>query len=151
MKIALFILFYGLSAQVATVSAEIYKRVDAQGRTHFSDSSLTSYKSVGYQQVSTSSSKQNSDALEKVAKRLKKNRLKREGERKRSLSKRKQKHKKQLKLLAAANKRKKACSVARQKEDKAFRQRTQRQSLTKMRKALANYEKKRELRQVKCQ
>ncbi len=150
MKIAFTIWVIILFGQVNVASAEIYKRIDSKGRSHYSDSSVANYRSAGYQKSVKVSSRQNSNKLENIAKRLKKDRLKRESERTKSLSVRKKKQKKQKKLLAAADKRKKACSIARQKEDRAFRQRTQRQSLTNMRKALANYEQKREIRQVKC-
>ena len=134
-----------------TVHGEIYKRTDADGNTSFSDSPLANYHSGGYGNVQHDSTAVDHKALEGIAKRLKKERLQREKSQKKALANRLKKHKQQQKLLAAAKKRKQACRLARKKEDLAFRKRTQRQSLNKMQNAFSNYEKKRDIRETKCQ
>lgn len=138
----------GLSLASLTIQAEIYRHSDEQGRHYFSDSPHGNYPSSGYS--ASKGKKTDYKALDQTAKRLKKDRMQREQERKKALAKSKLKRKKQQKILAAAEKRKKSCYLARKKEDAAFRNRTKRQSLSKMRNALSNYEKKREARIAKC-
>ncbi|MEH6448672.1 MAG: DUF4124 domain-containing protein [Oleispira sp.] len=136
--------------------ADIYQWVDSNGRPQFSDSPTKEYKSSGYAQTAkntlppTTDKTQNIKDLENIAKEFKQDRLKREKTRVREDKARAKKNKKREKQLALAKKRKQACKAARKKEDLAFRKRTQRQGLVKMRKALANYEKKREARLEKC-
>jgi hypothetical protein len=88
--------------------------------------------------------------LESIAQAFKEDRLKRENERVKQEKVRAKKKKKREKKLALAKKRKLACKKAKTGEDLAFRKRTQRQGLMQMRKALANYEKKRDIRREKC-
>jgi hypothetical protein len=128
--------------------AEIYRHTDERGRQYFSDSPQGNYQSSGYSSVK--GQKLDYKALDQTAKRLKKDRLQRELERKKALAKSNKQRKKQQKLLAAAEKRKKACYLARKKEVAAFRKRTKRQSLNQMRNALSNYERKHEARIAKC-
>lgn len=148
-----FLLVFSIQAQ-----SEIYQWVDAEGRIQFSDNPIKKYNSTGYVQKSSSNSSvtasesysERSKNLEEIAKVLKKDRLKRENNRKNEAKARAKKNKKQKKQLAAIKKKKLACKKAREKEDLAFRKRTKSQRLAKMRKALANYEKKRETRRKKC-
>ena len=144
-----------ISIYSVQISAEIYQWVDSEGRQQFSDSPKEKYSSVGY----ASSVKSNPlvkpeskdlKELEDIAKNFKKDRLKREKIRAKENKARVLKNKKREKQLAAAKKRKLACKKAKKKEDLAFRQRTQRKSLTNTRKALSNYEKKRAARIEKC-
>lgn len=135
--------------------AEIYQWVDSEGRQQFSDSPKEEYSSVGYASSVKSnalrkSDSKNSKELEDIAKDFKKDRLKREKIREKENKARVLKNKKREKKLAAVKKRKLACKKAKKKEDLAFRQRIQRKSLSNMRKALANYEKKRATRIEKC-
>jgi hypothetical protein len=148
-----FLLVFSLQVQ-----SEIYQWVDSKGRIQFSDNPNKKYNSTGYAQKSSSDSSvtatesysERSENLEEIAKSLKKDRIKREAIRKNEVKARAKKNKKRKKLLAAIKKKKLACKNARKKEDLAFRKRTKSQSLAKMRKALANYEKKRETRRKKC-
>lgn len=136
--------------------AEIYQWVDSEGRHQFSDSPNKKYTTSGYAQShenNNSSPINNSKIpkdLERIALKLKNSRLKREQDRAKEDKARAKKDKKRKKQLAVAKKRKLACKNARDKEDLAFRSRTQRQGLTQMRKALANYEKKQKIRREKC-
>jgi hypothetical protein len=149
------ILFYSLYAQ-----GEIYQWVDSQGRTQFSDSPNEKYDAAGYarqqtrEQHATTSGYDtdisSSKNLDEIAKELKQDRLKRKKLRDKESKARAKKNKQRKKQLAAAKKKKMACKIARDKEDLAFRQRSQRQGLVKMRKALANYEKKSDIRRKKC-
>ena len=149
------IIFYSINAQ-----GEIYQWVDSQGRTQFSDSPIEKYDAAGYaqqprrEQPVTNSGYEtdigSSKNLDEIAKELKQDRLKRKKLRDKELKARAKKNKQRKKQLVAAKKKKRACKIARDKEDLAFRQRSQRQGLVKMRKALANYEKKSEIRREKC-
>lgn len=147
-------------------SSEIYHWVDAKGRQQFSDSPRESHSSEGYDSrvdhspshslkgygtfVKSSEKSQTPKELERIAKKIKKDRIKRERLRAKAKRLRVKKNKKREKQLAAAKKRKQACQTAKNKEDAAFRKRTQRQGLSQMRKALSNYEKRREIRREKC-
>lgn len=139
------------------VLAEIYSWVDSAGRSQFSDWPNEDYSSSGYVQshktlpLTYSHNSKSPKELEDIAKQLKSNRLKREKAKARDDKARLKKNKKRKQQLAAAKKRKLACKKARNKEDLAFRSRTQRQGLSQMRKALANYEKKQQIRREKCQ
>lgn len=154
MKLSINLLSMVLLSSVMAAHGEVYKRTDVNGRIYFSDSPLASYQSSGYQSPShrnSSSAKVDHKALEKVAKGLKKERLQREKARKKALANGLKKRKKQQKLLAAAEKRKQSCRSARKNEDLAFRKRSQGKNLNQLRSALANYEKKRDLRKARCQ
>ena len=147
--------------------AEVFRLVDKQGRVQFSDipnlekktknDNLPNTKTVsqpsnqyadviGHKKISNKEPKD----LNAIAKKMKKERLVREKSKKKREKNRKAKLKKHQKQLAAAKKKKLACKKAKENEDLAFRKRTQQQGLLKMRKALANYEKKREARRKKC-
>jgi hypothetical protein len=145
--------------------AEIYQWLDSNGRLQFSDTPPASFSNspsnspaathvpstdISEIENSSVSSAKRTENLQRIAKKLKKDRLKREKVRAKELRSRAKKDKKRKKKLAAAKKRKAACKKARTAEDLAFRQRTKRHGLNKMRKALANYEKKRQARQNKC-
>lgn len=151
--ISYFLLFFSVQVQ-----SEIYQWVDSQGHIQFSDSPHEEYAAAGYsrqlpkaQSLTTSvPASGNPKDLESIAKELKKDRLKRQRLRDKDSKARAKTNKKRQQQLVAAKKRKLACKKARDKEDLAFRQRTQRQGLMKMRKALANYEKKRETRRKNC-
>jgi hypothetical protein len=136
--------------------AEIYQWVDSQGRVQFSDSPSEEYDSGGYAHSvdktvsSKTSQSQNLKNLKNIAKELKKDRLNREKIRAEEKQDRINDNKKRKRQLAAAKKRKQACKKARVQQNIAFRERTQYQGLIQMRKALANYERKREVRQKKC-
>lgn len=159
--LVMFILISGLEAQ-----AEIYKTVDENGRVHFSDSPINTpttsssktlkegYQaagySTGYDSSSSSVKKTDSKALEKIANDLKKDRLQRKKLRKKELAEAQKKRKLQKKKIAAEKKKKKACKVARSKEDKAFRKRSNAKNLSQAESALENYEKKRDIRRLKC-
>lgn len=155
MRLSRSVLTLSLVSFVMSAYGEVYQRTDAKGRMHFSDSPLTSYQASGYGKahasIQTKIKKSDHKALANVAKRLKKDRLQREAKRKQVLKKSYQKRKKQQKILAIAKQRKTLCRLARKKEDLAFRKRGQGQNLTQMRNALANYEKKRDIRKLRCQ
>jgi hypothetical protein len=140
--------------------AEVFRWVDTQGRVQFSD--VPNTKSANIKAASQAlkaktdavdhkkiSNKEPKD-LKAIAHKMKKERLAREKAKKKRDKNRQVKLKKHQKQLAAAKKKKLACKKAKEKEDLAFRKRTQQQGLLKMRKALANYEKKREARRKKC-
>lgn len=135
--------------------AEIFKWVDNQGRVQFSDVPNTKAASQPLKQQThvtdhkKISNKEPKD-LNGIAQQMKNERLAREKAKKKREKTRKIKLKKHQKQLAAAKKKQLACKKAKQKEDVAFRKRTQQQGLLKMRKALANYEKKRAARRKKC-
>jgi hypothetical protein len=161
-----YLLMIGVCAFFSVQSlAEIYQWVDSKGRPQFSDSPSEEYKSSGYAQSTNNSSTLDSaltpntapssraksaKQLESIAQAFKEDRLKRENERVKQERVRAAKNKKREKKLALAKKRKLACKKAKTREDLAFRKRTQRQGLMQMRKALANYEKKRDIRREKC-
>jgi hypothetical protein len=136
--------------------AEIYQWVDSQGRVQFSDSSSEEYHSAGYAHSanktvsSKTSQSQTHEDLKNIAKELKKDRLNREKKQAKEKQDRINDNKKRKKQLAAVKNRKRACEKARVQQNIAFRKRTQHQGLMQMRKALANYERKREVRQKKC-
>lgn len=145
--------------------AEVFRWVDNQGRVQFSDIPNLVKKNDNLPNTKTVSQPSNQGAdvighkkishkepkdLNAIAKKMKKERLMREKAKKKREKKRKAKLKKHQKQLAAAKKKKLACKKAKENEDLAFRKRTQQQGLLKMRKALANYEKKREARRKKC-
>jgi diphthamide synthase subunit DPH2 len=136
--------------------AEIYQWVDSQGRVQFSDSSSEEYHSAGYAHsvdktvFSKNSQFQTLKDLNNIAKELKKDRLNREKIRAKAKQERMNHNKKRKKQSAAAKKRKRACEKARVQQNIAFRKRTQYQGLIQMRKALVNYERKRDVRQKKC-
>ena len=145
--------------------AEIYRWVNSHGRVEFSD--VPNTKAVTTKAVNTKtanqalkvktdgvdqkkiSNKQPKD-LKAIARKMKKERLAREKVKKKRERNRQIKLKKHKKQLVAAKKKKLACKKAKEKEDLAFRKRTQQQGLLSMRKALANYEKKRKTRLKKC-
>jgi hypothetical protein len=136
--------------------AEIYQWVDSQGRVQFSDSSSEEYHSAGYAHSanktvsSKTSQSQTHEDLKNIAKELKKDRLNREKKQAKEKQDQINDNKKRKKQLAAVKNRKRACEKARVQQNIAFRKRTQHQGLMQMRKALANYERKREVRQKKC-
>jgi hypothetical protein len=136
--------------------AEIYQWVDSHGRVQFSDSPSEEYHSAGYAHSadksvpSTISQSQTLKDLNNIAKELKKDRIKREKIRAKEKQDRINDNKKRKKQLAAIKNKKRACEKARVQQNIAFRERTQYQGLIQMRKALANYERKREVRQKKC-
>ncbi len=153
MVINFLLIFTGLVLFSSMSCAEIYQWVDSQGRTQFSDSPIEDYNSAAYTRaakIDPVTKASNSQNLEEIANDLKKNRLQREKLRKQQVKAWSKKNKKRKQALAAVNKRKEACNKAKKKEDLAFRQRTQRQDLNKMRKALANYEKRQKIRREKC-
>ena len=135
--------------------AEIFKWVDNQGRVQFSDVPNTKAASQPLKQQTHVTdhkkivNKEPKD-LNGIAQQMKKERLARDKAKKKRAKTRKIKLKKHQKQLAAAKKKQLACKKAKQKEDVAFRKRTQQQGLLQMRKALANYEKKRAARRKKC-
>lgn len=140
--------------------AEIYRWVNSHGRVEFSDvpntkavntktaNQVLKVKTDGVDQKKISN-KQPKD-LKAIARKMKKERLAREKVKKKRERNRQIKLKKHKKQLVAAKKKKLACKKAKEKEDLAFRKRTQQQGLLSMRKALANYEKKRKTRLKKC-
>jgi hypothetical protein len=138
-------------------SSEIYQWVDSQGRLQFSDGANKTNGSSGYahsanNSASSSTSKyKNPKDLSAIAEKLKRDRLKREILRDKEAKARVKKNKKRKKRLAVIEKKTLACQKAQANEHLAFRKRTQRQGLIRMRKALANYEIKRESRLKKCQ
>lgn len=140
----------------ASTYSEIYRSVDSQGRVYFSDRPMQQYDRAGYSHSSSdltpdvSSSARSSKDLNEIAKKLRADRLERKKIRDKESKIKNAKDKNQKKKIAAAKRKKRACKKAREKEDIAFRKRTQRQSLVNMRKALDNYNKKREIRRVKC-
>ncbi|MGK0474898.1 MAG: hypothetical protein ACJAYV_000546 [Oleispira sp.] len=138
-------------------SSEIYQWVDSQGRLQFSDSPEKIYGSSGYAHSDNSNASSSSTPkyeelknLKGIAKELERDRLKRATIRDEEDKAWVKKNKKRKKRLAAIKKNKLACQKAQDNEDLAFRKRTQRQGLMQMRKALANYEIKRELRRKNC-
>lgn len=153
MKISCLLVSMLLLSSAETSHGEVYQRTDADGRVYFSDSPLAGYRSYGYQiprNNKNSSIKVDHTALEKIAKDLKKDRLQRERARKKALASGLKKRRKQKKLMAVAEKRKQFCRTARKNEDLAFRKRAQGKNLNQLRSALANYEKKRDLRKARC-
>ena len=148
--------------------AEVYKYVDAHGQVHFSDSPKSNYPASVYQMnghpasgYQTNGHKAgegdrsdietvNPKELEKIAKRLKKQRLQRESKRRAVAKKASKKHKRIKKAAAAKKEREKACQLARNKETAAFRKRGKGKNLKQMESALANYEKKQQQRKKKC-
>lgn len=143
--------------------AEVYKNIDAQGRVYFSDRPIKSsqshsaqdysaqgYSAQGYSEKANPAQAPDNSQLEKIANKLKAQRLKRQAQRDKKLKKAIKKQKQQQKKLAAAKKKKKACALARKKEDKAFRQRSQANNLSQAESALARYEKQRDIRATKC-
>ncbi len=143
----IFILLFPLA-----VRAEIYRWVDEKGRVQFSDSLNPNYGSQAL--VSKAGSTGNTTdikQLQKTAKQLKQQRLKREGDTKKLLKSRRKKQLNNEKRIAKKKRKKDACDNARKKENLAFRQRSKSKNLTAMRKALDRYEKKRVIRINKCQ
>ncbi|MGK0249402.1 MAG: hypothetical protein ACI910_002144 [Oleispira sp.] len=137
-------------------SSEIYQWVDSQGRPQFSDRPDKIKGSSGYAHSvnntassSTAEYKKSKD-LNAIAEKLKIERLKREIIRDKEAKARVKKNKKRKKRLVAIENKTLVCQKAQANESLAFRKRTQRQGLMKMRKALANYEIKRETRRKKC-
>jgi hypothetical protein len=137
-------------------SSEIYQWVDSQGRLQFSDRANKRNGSSGYaHSVSNSASSsipkyKTSKDLSAIAKKLKRDRLKREIIRDKEAEARVTNNKKRRDRLATIEKKTLACQKAQANEHLAFRKRTQRQGLIPMRKALANYEIKRKSRLKKC-
>lgn len=137
-------------------SSEIYQWVDSQGRLQFSDRANKRNGSSGYaHSVSNSASSsipkyKTSKDLSAIAKKLKRDRLKREAIRNKENKARVKKNKKRKNRLAAIEKKKLICQKAQANEYIAFKKRTQHQGLMAMRKALANYEIKRKSRLKKC-
>jgi hypothetical protein len=142
-------------------ASEIYRWVDSQGRLQFSDRPDIRNGSSGYAHSANNSASANTPSstskyktskdLNGIAEKLKRDRLKRESIRGKKVKARAKKNIKRKKRLAAIEKRKLACQKAQDNQYFAFRKRTQRQDLMSMRKALANYEIKRESRREKCQ
>ncbi|NRA25610.1 MAG: DUF4124 domain-containing protein [Oleispira sp.] len=158
--VLVFILFWTGPSQ-----AEIYQWLDTKGRIQFSDTLPRSLNSSlhpsadGYIPSTTYIHKKKTNPtsvakrvkdLENIATELKKDRLKREKIRVNELGEKARKNKIRKQQLALAKKRQLACDQARVKENLAFRQRTQRHSLSNMGKALANYERKRQALREKC-
>jgi hypothetical protein len=137
--------------------SEIYQRIDSQGRLHFSDSPEKKYDSSGYAHSNNNSAsalttpkyKKLKD-LKNIAKKLERDRLKRATVQNKKDEAWLSKNKKRKSRLIAIKKNKLACKKAQDNEYLAFRKRTKRQGLMQMRKALANYEIKRESRRKKC-
>jgi hypothetical protein len=130
-------------------SSEIYQWVDSQGRLQFSDRPEVINGSSGYAHSANNSASSSTPQYKKpkdlqgIAEKLKRDRLKREAIRNKENKKRKNR-------LAAIEKKKLICQKAQANEYLAFKKRTQHQGLMAMRKALANYEIKRESRRKKC-
>lgn len=151
------VLFFSLPtlflSELAT--AEIYRWVDEKGRVQFSDSPDPNYHSQALTSKAntTNTAHRISDIklLQRTAKKLKQERLKREGQAKILFQVKRQKRLKNEKIIAKKKKRKLACNNAQKKENLAFRQRSKSRNLTAMRKALERYEKKKVIRIKKCQ
>lgn len=154
-RVLVFSACFGLFYSVHSL-AEVHQWLDSAGRPQFSDKPQGESGSLGYVQTgktklpSQGGQSQSPKDLENIANAFKKDRLKREKIRADKAKARVDKNKKREKQLALLKKKEKSCQKARTKEDLAFRKRTQRQGLVKMRKALANYEKKRESRRKLC-
>lgn len=136
------------------VHQNIYKHIDANGDVHFSDRPLKDYSIGGYQEQSGYGEQGTVSVdlkrLELIAKQLKRYRLQREKKRKKDDKAVLQKYQKQQQRLIAKKNKQKACDLASAKEDAAFRKRSKGRNLKQMESALANYEKKREIRKLKC-
>ena len=133
-------------------TAEVYRWVDDKGRVQFSDSPNPNYHSQAFANTPGSVNPSTDvQSLQKKAKQLKKDRLKRERGAAKVLKAKRQKRLKNEKRIAKIKKQKQACDIARKKENLAFRQRTKSRNLTAMRKALERYEKKRMIRIKRCQ
>jgi hypothetical protein len=142
-------------------SGEIYQWLDSQGRQQFSDRPDIKNGSSGYAHSANNSASSNtpfstpkyktSKDLNGIAEKLKRDRLKREAIRDKEDKAWVKKNINRKKRLAVIEKKKLACQKAQANEYLAFRKRTQYQGLMPMRKALANYEIKRESRREKCQ
>jgi hypothetical protein len=135
-----------------SAAAQIYRWVDDSGRVQFSDSPDPNYHS----QVLTSTAHSvrpsiDVKLLQKKAKRLKQNRLKRESAAAKIFNAKRQKRLRNEKKIVKKKKQMQACYSAREKENLAFRQRSKSRNLTAMRKALGRYEKKKMIRINKCQ
>ena len=134
------------------VRADIYRWVDEKGRVQFSDSPNPNYGSQALvSKTDTLGNTTDIKLLQKAAKQLKQQRLKRESDTKKIAQSNRKKRLKNEKRIASKKKKKQACDNARKKENLAFRQRGKSRSLTAMRKALDRYEKKRMIRINKCQ
>jgi hypothetical protein len=137
-------------------SSEIYQWVDSQGRLQFSDRPEVINGSSGYAHSANNSASSSTPQYKKpkdlqgIAEKLKRDRLKREAIRNKENKARVKKNKKRKNRLAAIEKKKLICQKAQANEYIAFKKRTQHQGLMAMRKALANYEIKRESRRKKC-
>ncbi|MBL4797655.1 MAG: DUF4124 domain-containing protein [Oleispira sp.] len=151
------VLFFSLPILLLSDSAtaEIYRWVDEKGRVQFSDSPDPNYHSQALTSrvntTNTAHSITDIKSLQRTAKQLKRERLKREGQAKKIFQIRRQKRLKNEKIIAKKKKKKRACDNAQKKESLAFRQRSKSRNLTAMRKALEQYEKKRMIRINKCQ
>lgn len=133
-------------------TAEIYRWVDDKGRIQFSDSPNPNYNSQAL--ANTSGSPEpvlDVSSLQRTARQLKQDRLKREKAAKKLAKAKRQKRLRNEKIIAKKKKKKQACDNAQKKENLAFRQRTKSRNLTAMRKALERYEKKRMIRIKRCQ
>ncbi|OUS40029.1 hypothetical protein A9R00_08100 [Oleispira antarctica] len=143
----LFIFFFPV-----VVHADIYRWVDEKGRVQFSDSPNPNYGSqalVG--KIATPAKATDITQLQKTAKQLKRQRLKRESDAEKLFKDKRKKRLNNEKRIAKKKRKKEACDNARKKENLAFRQRSKSRNLTAMRKALDRYKKKRMIRINKCQ
>ena len=153
----IWVLFFSLPILLLSglATAEIYRWVDEKGRVQFSDSPDPNYHSQALTSrvntAHTAHSITDIKSLQRTAKKLKQERLKRERQAKKMFQLKRQKRLKNEKIIAKKKKKKLACDKARKKENLAFRQRTKSRNLTAMRKALERYEKKKVIRIKKCQ
>lgn len=167
-SMALIAALNALSIILRPAFSEVYQYVDAHGQVHFSDSpkshspvtvyQINGYQTNGYQangykvdegdssDIKTVDPKE----LEKIAKRLKKQRIQRESKRRAVAKQISKKHKIMKKAAAAKKEKERACQLARNNETAAFRKRAQGKNLKQMESALSNYEKKQQQRKKKC-
>lgn len=132
-------------------TAEIYRWVDEKGRVQFSDSPDPNYHSRVLTSKASTTNTTDIKQLQRTAKKLKQERLRRERETKKTFQVNRQKRLNNEKIIAKIKKKKLACYNAKKKENLAFRQRSKSRNLAAMRKALDRYEKKRVIRINKCQ
>ena len=134
------------------VRADIYRWVDEKGRVQFSDSPNPNYGSQALvNKIDSLGNTTDIKQLQKSAKLLKQQRLKRESDAKKVLQSKRKQRLKNEKRIASKKRKKQACDNAKKNENLAFRQRSKSRNLSAMRKALARYEKKRMIRINKCQ